>query len=124
MDQLEQQLQELTDRLDGCCTDVQPMNKMDEGGDSENASFSEFVLLRNDPNPFSDYTDIQYEHDGCTDCQIIITDMSGRIIKRIRTEGTKGTVRVYSSEIGTGVFNYSIIENNQVIKSAKMVSSK
>jgi len=123
MEQLEQQVQELTTRLDGCCTVMEPMNKMDGGGDSGNGSFSEFVLLRNDPNPFSDYTDVQYEHDGCTDCQIIITDVSGRIIKRILTEGTKGTVRVYSSEIGSGMFIYSLVKDGKTVSSERMVSS-
>lgn len=84
---------------------------------------NEFVLLQNDPNPFSDYTDVHYEHDGCTDCQIIITDMSGRIIKRISTEGTKGTVRVYSSEIGAGMFLYSLVKDGKTVLSDRMVSS-
>lgn len=85
---------------------------------------SEFILLANDPNPFRDYTDINYAISDCSQCFILITDMNGRIVKRIPLTSNKGSVRVFSSEIGSGLFNYSIIDNGVVIKSAKMVSSR
>lgn len=84
----------------------------------------EFVLLQNDPNPFLDYTDIKYETSSCENCQIIITDMNGRVVKRIGLRNSNGKIRVYSSEIGTGLFSYSIIEEGRVIGSSKMISSR
>ena len=83
----------------------------------------EFILLHNDPNPFGDHTDIQYEHDDCVSCEIIISDMSGRVLKRIKTSGSKGTVRIYSSEIGAGLFIYSLVMDGQTVRSERMVSS-
>lgn len=124
--ELRQQLQELTERLDGCCAEVGAMHRL-SGEDPQQVakteSFDEFVLLQNDPNPFRDYTDIRYEHDGCVTCEIIISDLSGRILKRIKTSGSKGVVRLYSSEIGSGLFLYSLVKDGQTVRSERMVSS-
>jgi hypothetical protein len=37
--------------------------------------------------------------------------------------GSKGTVRVYSSEIGSGLFLYSLVKDGQTVRSERMVSS-
>lgn len=93
-------------------------------GWGSNNELEEYVLLRNDPNPFSDYTDINYETAGCEACQIVIVDLQGRVVKRINVKENAGVVRVYSSEIGQGLFSYSIIRNGVVIATSKMVSSR
>jgi hypothetical protein len=83
----------------------------------------DLILLQSDPNPFNDYTDIKYEHSGCGKCEIIISDVSGRIVKRIKTEGSSGTARMYSSEIGEGLYVYSLVVDGQVVRTERMVSS-
>lgn len=127
LDELRQLVQILTKQVSGCCADVGPMHRMDENGGvgtvKDANRVEEFILLRNDPNPFSDYTDIKYQHDGCGSCEIIISDMSGRILKRIKTAGAQGTVRVYSSEIGSGLFVYSLVKDGQVVRTERMASS-
>ncbi len=126
LDELRNQVQELTDRLDGCCTAVTPMNRFSNEQTQQaqvKEKIDEFILLQNDPNPFVDYTDIHFEHDDCVSCEIIISDISGKILKRIKTSGSKGTVRIFSSEIGAGLFVYSLIMNGQTIRSERMVSS-
>ena len=60
---------------------------------------------------------------GRVSCEIIISDMSGRVLKRIKTSGSKGTVRIYSSEIGAGLFIYSLVMDGQTVRSERMVSS-
>ena len=50
--------------------------------------------------------------------------MNGRVVKRIGLRSSNGKIRVYSSEIGTGVFSYSIIEEGRVIGSSRMISSR
>lgn len=84
----------------------------------------EFVLLQNDPNPFSDYTDISYEATDCVKCQMVIVDVNGRLVKRIKLNTASGMIRLYSSEIGNGLFTYSLLQDGQVIKTQKMVSTK
>ena len=127
LNELRSQLQELTDRLDGCCASVEPMNRLSDEETQEATTEQkkdEFILLRNDPNPFNDYTDIQYDHEDCASCEIVIVDMVGRIVKRIKISGSKGVVRIYSSELGSGMFVYSLLKDGSVIRSETMVSSK
>jgi hypothetical protein len=121
--ELRQQVQEMAEQLNNCCTSVQPMNRMDGGNPLTEQKLEEFVLLRNDPNPFSDYTDIKYQHDGCLNCEIIFMDQSGRVVKRVKTSGTTGTVRIYSSEIGTGLYHYSLVVDGRTVRTERMVSS-
>lgn len=49
--------------------------------------------------------------------------MNGQMAKRIKTTGSKGTVRIYSSEIGAGMFIYSLVMDGQTVRSERMVSS-
>jgi hypothetical protein len=121
--ELRQQVQEMADQLNNCCAAVQPVNRMDGGSQLSENKVEEFVLLQNDPNPFSDYTDIKYHHSGCLNCQIIIIDQSGRVIKRIQTSGSTGTVRVFSSEIGAGLFFYSLVVDGKTVRTEQMMSS-
>jgi hypothetical protein len=112
--------------VNGCCA-MQPMHRVgteDETAPDIESVSDEYVLLRNDPNPFSDYTDILYRTRDCNHCQIIITDMSGRVVKRIQVRQNEGTVRLYSSEIGNGLFTYSIVEDGRVVITKRMVSSR
>ncbi|MFM1874551.1 MAG: hypothetical protein RL266_288 [Bacteroidota bacterium] len=131
-------MQEMNDRIRGledvvqaCCssgaqnrvgTDESSLNQSQKMVNSE--IIEEYVLLRNDPNPFSDYTDIKYEASDCRECQIVIVDFQGRIVKRISVKGDAGTIRVYSSEIGNGMFTYSIVRNGVAVATSKMISSR
>lgn len=124
--ELREQLQQLYEQVSGCCVDVSPMprlNGSDQNIQEKKDGLEEFVLLRNDPNPFNDYSDIKYDYNGCTRCEIIITDMAGRVVKRIVGSGTQGTIRIYSSEIGSGMFVYSLVNDGQVVRSGHLTSS-
>jgi hypothetical protein len=126
IDALTQLVEQLADQINNCCSSNGSM-KMTGDSDSEVKlldSKSEFVLLRNDPNPFLDYTDIKYDNTGCYDCELIITDIQGRILKRISIRDDAGTVRIYSSEIGLGIYNYTLLQEGQVVGNGRMVSSK
>jgi hypothetical protein len=131
LQEMNQRIEGLEDAIQTCCSDGaknkmgNPGNQYDENTTrSSNNELEEYVLLRNDPNPFSDYTDINYETAGCEACQIVIVDLQGRVVKRINVKENAGVVRVYSSEIGQGLFSYSIIRNGVVIATSKMVSSR
>ena len=128
--EMNEKLGELENAVQTCCSTGQ-QNKMETESDVvDNAEMSrqkltqEYVLLKNDPNPFSDFTDIKYEAKDCTHCQIVIVDNQGRIIKRVSVTGDSGTIRIYSSEIGKGFFAYSIVRDGIAIGSSKMVSSQ
>ncbi len=125
LDDLRREMQELREELYGCCAVKPEVTGLGstENGNGDSVS-EEFVLLKNDPNPFSDYTDIKFEANGCEKCEIVVTDISGRIVKRIQTNDDNGTVRLYSSEIGKGIFTYSLIKDGEVVRTERMVSTK
>lgn len=122
LDELKDEMKALREELYGCCA----ISTEGAGltGVSSNNVGEEFILLKNDPNPFGDYTDIKFEASDCEKCEIVVSDISGRIVKRIQTTGDNGTVRLYSSEIGNGVFTYSLIKDGRVLLTEKMVSTK
>ncbi|MCF8462272.1 MAG: tail fiber domain-containing protein, partial [Flavobacteriales bacterium] len=128
IEELRSQLVDLSAAIQNCCT-AQPSYRLEEGGElngtqSEEKDLEEYVLLRNDPNPFADYTDIAYRTNTCNNCAIIITDMNGRVVKRIQLRSAEGKVRLFASEIGNGLFTYGILEDGELVATSKMISSR
>ena len=126
---------ELTNRLDGlqamvesCC--AQPAYRMSDEVSTETqhstkSEKNEFVLLQNDPNPFADYTDIRVSvPESAKNVSLLIVDMKGSVMLNAPVNGTSETIRVYSSDIGKGIFTYYLLSEGNVIASRKMVSSK
>lgn len=128
---------ELTDRVsqlqamvESCC--AQPAYRMTEEEPFETQASgksiyteNEFVLLQNDPNPFSDYTDIQISvPESSKNVSLLIVDMKGSVVLNTPVSEASETIRVYASEIGNGIFTYYLLSEGNVIASRKMVSSK
>ncbi len=122
--QLEDMLSEQSAAISACCAgEPTPQVRLGSGGEKKQFT-SEYILLRNDPNPFGDHTDISYETTDCSKCELIVTDVNGRIVKRIRVSEPSGIVRIYASDIGTGVYTYSLVQDGQILRTEKMVSTK
>ncbi len=120
-------IKEQQDEIERLKVQVQLINQpltSNEDYKDHTSHLNEFILLKNDPNPFNDFTDIQYEVENCDHCEIIVMDINGKLIKRLPLNNNSGKVRIYCSEIGNGVFSYSLIENGKVLKTQKMISTK
>jgi hypothetical protein len=128
-------IQTLTSRLEvletmvaSCCRpdnaqyrEAQPAPAQQKIKESEH---KDVVLLRNDPNPFSDYTDIKVSFtQQYHAASVMIVDMSSRMVTQFDVSPGQ-SVRVYSSEIGTGTFTYHVIVDGVIVKSSKMISSR
>ena len=82
-------------------------------------------LEQNVPNPFSDKTRIAYElPQNIGKAQIIITDLSGKLIKTIALNDCCGEVEVSAHDLSDGTFIYSLVGNGKVLKTNKMVVVK
>jgi hypothetical protein len=92
---------------------------------SSNASLNSItkpVLEQNVPNPFSDRTIIRYElPTGSGAASLMIFDLTGKIIKEIALTREKDEVTITASQIGKGLFIYSLVQNGQELISKKMV---
>lgn len=126
--ELTNRVDELQAMVESCC--AQPAYRMSDEAATEtqqptNSMKNEFVLLQNDPNPFTDYTDIRISMpESATNVSLLIVDMKGSVMLNTPVNGISETIRVYSSDIGKGIFTYYLLSEGNVIASRKMVSSK
>jgi hypothetical protein len=125
---LQSRMETLESMMASCCREDEPQHRL-EGPDvnshvMKGSERKDIVLLRNDPNPFSDFTDIKvsFSQEYHT-ASVMIVDMSSRMVTQFDVSPSQ-TVRVYSSEVGTGTFTYHLIVDGVIVKSGKMVSSR
>ncbi len=125
--ELTERINQLQTMVESCCSQPQyrvgdePVETMLE----RKGAFDEFVLLQNDPNPFADFTDIRVSlPETVRNASLLIVDIKGTVMLNVRLEDRSETVRIYSSDIGKGVFTYYLLSEGNVVASRKMVSSK
>jgi len=81
------------------------------------------VLDQNVPNPFAESTVVKYNiPNDFSKAQIIFTTTDGKIIKTVEIkEKGKGTLNVFSSDLSSGMYSYSLIVDGKVIDTKKMM---
>ena len=125
-------LDSLSNALVQCCTShtrSTPQNGIDSGDNRivvELSSGTSIILLQNDPNPFSEKTEITFQiPDEVSDARIIFYTNSGRILKTVViNERGQGTMLVYASTLSSGIYSYSLIADGKLIDTKKMVCTK
>ncbi|TDP60204.1 tail fiber domain-containing protein [Flavobacterium dankookense] len=81
-----------------------------------------FSLEQNIPNPFTDRTIINYSlSTGVNKGNIMIFDLTGKLIKDFPVNENKGQITITASQIGKGLFIYSLVQNGQELISKKMI---
>lgn len=87
-----------------------------------NQTSGNFVLEQNIPNPFSGQTSVKFKLPaGSNQAEIAVFDLNGRLIKSYPVSQNAGEVIIQSSEIGQGLFLYSLIINGAEILTKKMI---
>ncbi|MBC8753206.1 tail fiber domain-containing protein [Kordia sp. YSTF-M3] len=90
-------------------------NKLDNAGEVG------FSMEQNRPNPFTDQTVVNYTLPSNTKATIAVVDLSGKFIKEYNLSNQKGQLTINSSDIGKGIFIYTLISDNEVMISKKMI---
>jgi hypothetical protein len=80
-----------------------------------------FSMEQNRPNPFTDQTTINYTLPSNTKATIAVVDLSGKFIREYNLLSEKGQLIINSSDIGKGIFIYTLISGNEVMISKKMI---
>ena len=125
---LQEKVDSLLNVVAACCQAVEPSFRY--GISSTNADLdtkSSFILFQADPNPFQYSTDIRYYvPSSVLNAEVFITDENGRVVKRIRVDlrDAEGLITVYSSDLNSGIYLYSLVNDGRVVESKKMVCSK
>jgi hypothetical protein len=98
-------------------------SKANRGLQTNADSGSKGVFLnQNVPNPFSDRTTIRYQLlEGTSKASLIIFDMNGGIKKEFPLTENKSEITVTASQIGKGLFIYSLVQNGQILETKKMI---
>jgi hypothetical protein len=95
-----------------------------EPGNQEiDLSDGEVILNQNVPNPVYDQTVITYYiPDNVNQAKVMFYNMSGKLIRtvNISTKG-EGTITVNTANLSKGVYTYSIVADDKVIDSKKMI---
>jgi hypothetical protein len=83
------------------------------------------VLYQNSPNPFGSGTTIKYFVPENANAQLVFYDEFGNQIKVFKIEESgMGQLNIDSSNLSSGVYTYSLLVNDKVIDTKKMIKTK
>jgi len=83
-------------------------------------------LFQNTPNPFNTSTEIKFEiPENSTSARLLIHDMQGAEIKSysITSKGVGG-IAIQGSELQAGMYMYTLLVNNIIVDSKRMILTK
>jgi len=82
---------------------------------------SDAYIMDNFPDPFTDYTLINYYLPEETEGRIIVSDITGRIISEYNLVNGENTLEIRNNNWATGVYSYGMIVNGKPIEFKKMI---
>ena len=83
---------------------------------------SDYSMEQNIPNPFNDRSVIRYQlAPDVNQASITIFNLNGGFVKEYPLDQNRGEITILASEIGKGMFIYSLTRNGQEIMSKRMI---
>ncbi len=73
------------------------------------------------PNPATNSVSIKYDLNGVNNAQLEIRNVLGSLVKKVSVNESNGLLSVDVSDLTNGVYFYSFIVNNEIIKSKKLI---
>jgi len=131
-------LNQMQNDLMACCGKPIIINKMgmnDTSGQGnigntihiELASIDQIILYQNEPNPFNGSTVIRYfiPENLQLEANIVFYDAYGKEIKKveIKEKGT-GKIEANAQNLAAGIYSYSLIVNDKIVDTKKMMKNK
>jgi hypothetical protein len=117
--ELHQEVKNLKEELSAYKTDE---NLKKASIQENNFNANEFYLDQNIPNPFTDQTTISYRFPkNINNASIMIFDLNGKLIHEYPITKNNGAIIIKASEVGKGMFLYSIAYQNQEMITKKMI---
>lgn len=81
-----------------------------------------YSIEQNVPNPFDEKTSIRFQlAQGVQSATLSIFNLNGAFVRDYTLEGNSGEIEILASEIGKGMFIYSLNQNGQEIISKRMI---
>ena len=134
------QIENLQAQVNACCQGTPPAysppRDPEEGNGKENPEKSTYInnvqdaekakLFQNIPNPFSTNTEIRFEiPQNVSSAKLLVHDMQGAEIKsyNVTTRGA-GNIIIQAQELPAGMYMYTLLVNNAIIDTKKMILTK
>ncbi len=115
-------LKELNNELKAVKTELATLKETKSDVNSTIKVSEKAFMEQNIPNPFTDQTTIRYQlPENSTSAEIMVMDLNGTLIKSYAINKNQSEIIVKSSEIGKGLFIYSLVQNGQEIVTKKMI---
>ncbi|MFN8116515.1 MAG: T9SS type A sorting domain-containing protein [Bacteroidia bacterium] len=86
-----------------------------------NEPVNEFLLF---PNPNNGQMELQYTIHNKQAAQLIIMDVTGRLISNYELPENSSNLHIHELDLKSGVYFYTIKQNNSILKQAKFVIMK
>ena len=117
---LQQQFNELSERVEQCCSASESSNKRGGEDSSElNLGESEISVA---PNPFSESTTISYSlKNNETNVQLIISDSGGQLVYSVPVAGDSGSLTITSADLQIGTYYCSLVSDGVNISTIRVV---
>ena len=85
----------------------------------------DFVLFQNTPNPFAEYTNIQFNAPNSNNVVFEVIDMFGRSVYTEKITATKGlNIYQFSYDLSTGIYMYNINNGKESISKRMIVAER
>jgi len=128
--QQQTQINRLKTQINFCCNQTSKKNVI--SGDtfslfkSSNSSGNQFLLFQNQPNPFSNKTEIFYQTpNSAENINIMIFNMQGDLIKSFSNLGSgKSSIIILAGDLRPGMYLYSLIADGNEIDTKRMILSE
>ena len=73
------------------------------------------------PNPAREWITVEYSLDNSNDAWFVLRNMLGATALKINLSGTKGKIKIPAVDFNPGVYFYSLIVDNVVASTNKLV---
>lgn len=102
-------LKEELNSLQNEITNSTPTDKVDIGD-----------YIRAYPNPSNNGMTVEIKNSNCKNCILMITDLSGKLIKQFLLEGDNHQIKLWASDFNTGIYQCSLISYGKVLSSLRI----
>jgi hypothetical protein len=111
--------QKITDGVSGkISTDSWHANKVEIGSDlTKGIEFSNPY-----PNPANQQTDINFQLPSPnSEARVVLRNLLGSVVKEITVQGSKNQFSIITSDLNNGLYFYSVIFDNKVFSTKKLI---